>query len=100
MQQQLADLARELRAAVLGNEHERAGRLAGQYTQEVARQWLLLSKAERVSSPLPKQSRELLTWARDVAIMHQAMAGQHLAAIGMASRYLAARANYIKSAAL
>jgi hypothetical protein len=100
MPKALVDLASELRAAVLGNEHDRAGRLAEQYTQEVARQWTLMSEAERVSSPLPKQSRELLTWARDVAIMHHAMAAQHLAAIGMANRYLTARANYLKSAAL
>ncbi|HTC32567.1 MAG TPA: hypothetical protein VK724_04300 [Bryobacteraceae bacterium] len=105
MPQQQADLrhdalARELRAAVLGNEHERAARLATQYTQEVARQWTLMPAAERAASSLPKQSRELLTWARDVAIMHHAMAGQHLEAIGMANRYLAARANYLKSAAL
>ena len=85
---------------MLGNEHERAGRLAGQYTLEVARQWSMMSEAERAVSPLPKQSHELLTWARDVAIMHHAMAGQHLAAIDMANRYLAARANYLKSAAL
>ena len=59
-----------------------------------------MSEVERAVSSLPKQSRELLTWARDVAIMHHAMASQHLAAIGMANRYLAARANYLKSAAL
>jgi len=100
MPKALADLARELRAAVLGNEHEKAGRLADQYALEVARQWSMMSKAERAASTLPQQSRELLTWARDVAIMHHAMAGQHLAAIEMANRYLAARANYLKSAAL
>jgi hypothetical protein len=94
------DLARELRAAVLGSDHNQAARLAEQYTQELTRQWALMSKAERDASGLPKQSRELLTWARDVAIMQHAMAATHLAAIDKANRYLTARANYLRSAAL
>jgi hypothetical protein len=93
-------LARELRAAVLGSDHTQAAGLAEQYTAAVSRQWALMSPAERASSGLPQQSRELLTWARDVAIMQHAMAAMHLSAIEKAHRYLAARAHYLRSAAL
>jgi hypothetical protein len=93
-------LASELRAAVLGSDHDQAARLADQYTAAVSRQWMLMSPADRASSGLPKQSRELLTWARDVAIMQHAMAATHLSAIETAHRYLTARANYLRSAAL
>ena len=93
-------LARELRGAVLGNDHVQAARLAEQYTAAVSRQWELMSPGERASSSLPKQSRELLTWARDVAIMQHAMAAMHLSAIEKAHRYLNARVHYLRSAAL
>jgi hypothetical protein len=94
------NLARELRAAVLGADHEQAARLAEQYTAAVSRQWALMSPAERASSGLPKQSREMLTWARDVASMQYGMASMHLLAIQKAHRYLTARAHYLRSAAL
>jgi hypothetical protein len=93
-------LARELRAAVLGSDHVQAARLAEQYTAALSGQWALMSPAERASSGIPKQSRELLTWARDVAIMQHAMAAVHLLAIKKAHRYLTARCHYLQSAAL
>jgi hypothetical protein len=93
-------LARELRASVLGSEHHQAARLAEQYTAAVSRQWALISEAERASSGLPKQARELLTWARDVTIMQHAMAAMHLLALEKANRYLTARANYLRTAAV
>jgi hypothetical protein len=93
-------LARELRASVLGSEHHQAARLAEQYTAAVSRQWALISEAERASSGLPKQARELLTWARDVTIMQHAMAATHLLALEKANRYLTARANYLRTAAV
>jgi hypothetical protein len=95
-----SELASQFRAAVLGGEHNQAAHLAEQYTQEISRQWALMSPAERASSGLPKQSSELLTWARDVTVMQHAIAATHLSAIDKANRYLAARANYLRSAAL
>jgi hypothetical protein len=91
-------LARELRAAVLGADHEQAGRLVEQYSAALSGQWALMSPAERASSGLPTQARELLTWARDVTIMQHAMAATHLSAIEKAHRYLTARTNYLRSA--
>jgi hypothetical protein len=91
-------LARAIRAAVLGSEHNRAARLAEQYTAALLQQWALMSEAERASSGIPKQARELLTWARDVAIMQHAMAASHLSALEKAHRYLNARANYLQTA--
>ena len=91
------EVSRDLRAAVLGADHEQAARLAEEYTRAVQTQWEQMSDAERSASRLPKQAQELLTWARDVAAMHHAMAAQHLAALETAHRYLAARANYMQS---
>jgi hypothetical protein len=86
MPQLLADLshdalARGLRAAVLGSDHAQAHRLAEQYAQAVASDWKRLSDSE-------------------ITIMQHAMAGQHISALEMAHRYLAARANYATSARL
>ncbi|HTW66610.1 MAG TPA: hypothetical protein VME17_18440 [Bryobacteraceae bacterium] len=94
------NLARDLRAAVLVGDHLQATRLAGDYAQAVRHQWEHMSKEERASSTIPRQSRELLTWATGVTAMQHKMAGQHLAALEMAHRYLSARANYARSAAL
>jgi hypothetical protein len=91
-------LARELRAAVLGNDHQQAVRLAEQYTAALDQQWARMSPAERASSGIPKQARELITWARNVTIMQYAMAASHLSAIEKANRYLTARANYLRTA--
>jgi hypothetical protein len=92
-------LARELRAAVLGSEHKQAARLAEQYTGALSQHWAGMSPAERASSGLPKQARELLTWARNVTIMQHAMAAAHLGAIEKTKRSLTARANYLRTAA-
>jgi hypothetical protein len=94
------ELARELRDAVLGGDHERAARLAEQYTVALSRRWAAMSEADRASSGIPKQSIELLTWAREMAIMQHAIADQHLSAIQKANRYLTARANYLRTAAI
>jgi len=94
------DLARELRAAVLGSDHAKAARVSEQYTVALGRQWALMSETERATSGIPKQAVELLTWAREVTIMHHAMAAQHLSAIEKANRYLTARANYLRTAAI
>jgi ferric iron reductase protein FhuF len=94
------NLARELRAAVLGSDHAKAARLAEQYTAALSRQWASMSEPERASSGIPKQAAELLTWAREVTIMHHAMAAQHLSAVQKANRYLTARANYLRTAAI
>jgi hypothetical protein len=100
MPQPLDNIARDLRAAVLGGDHELAARLTEEYTGAVRIQWESMTADEREGSRLPRQSNELLTWARDVAIMQHGMAGQHLAALEMAHRYLSARANYLKAASL
>jgi hypothetical protein len=99
MPQQSDKLARELRAAVLAENHEKAELLAAQYTDAVHQQWMLLPAGERAASPLPKQSLELLTWVREMTIMQQALAAQHLAVVEKASRYQTARALYLRSAA-
>lgn len=88
------DIARDLRGAILTGDHAEASRLAEQYQRALAGEWQGMSQRERAASDLPRRSRELLTWATGVARMQHTMAGQHLAALGMAQQYLKARANY------
>jgi len=100
MQPRPDNLARELRAAALASDHEKAARLTLQYSAALQQHWTTLSASERAASPIPKQSLEMLTWVRDMTIMQQALAAQHLAAVEKASRYQTARALYLRSAAL
>jgi hypothetical protein len=93
-------LAHELRAAVLASDHARAADLAVKYTEALHQYWLQLPAQARASSGVPKQSLELLNWVREMTIMQRAMAAEHLRMIVKASRYQAARALYLQSAAL
>jgi hypothetical protein len=93
-------LACQLRAAVLGVDHEKAARLSAEYTAAVRDQWIQLSAEQRAVSPLPQQSIELLAWVREMALMQHAMAAGHLAMVEGAGRRLAARALYLQTAAL
>jgi hypothetical protein len=100
MLQQSDKLACELRAAVLAGNHEKAERLAVEYAAALGRYWTLLSQQERAASPLRKQSLDLLAWAREMTIVQQAMAAEHLSMVDRASRSLTARALYLQLAAL
>ena len=98
---EMADrLARELRAAVLAVDHEKASRLSAEYTAALREHWMALSLEERAASSVPKQSLELLNWVRDMTLMQQAMAAQHLRVVEKAMRYRTARALYLQSQAL
>jgi hypothetical protein len=96
----LNDLARELRAAVLASDHEKARRLTVEYTAALRAHWTTLSAGERAGSPLPKQSLELLTWVREMTLVHRAMAAEHFKLVVKARRYQTARSLYLQSAAL
>jgi hypothetical protein len=93
-------VARELRAAVLASDHEKAARLSVEYSEAVRLHWIQLSSGERDTSSLPKLSIELLTWAREMTLMQQAMAARHLSDVETSGRQLTARALYLKTAAL
>lgn len=99
MPRTLNDVARDLRAAVLGTDHENAERLSVEYTEAVRRHWVLLSAGERTASSIPKQSLELLTWVRDMTLMQQGMAALQLSAVEKASRQLMARSLYLQLSA-
>jgi hypothetical protein len=73
MPEPLDNLARELRSAVLASNHEKATRLTMEYAEALGRHWTALSRNERAASPVPKQSRELLNWAREMTLMQQAI---------------------------
>ncbi len=94
------NLARELRAAVLASDHQKASRLTMEYSQALRQHWTQLSPQERAASGLPKKSLDLLTWVREMTLMQHAMTAEHLASVDKASRTLAARALYLQTAAL
>jgi hypothetical protein len=100
MPEPLDNLARELRSAVLASNHEKATRLTMEYAEALGRHWTTLAANERGASPLPKRSRELLNWAREMTLMQQAMAAAHLSNVEKAGRQLTARALYLQLAAL
>jgi hypothetical protein len=93
-------LAHDLRAAVLAVDHEKASRLSAEYSAALRELWMTLSPEERVASSVPKQALELLNWVRDMTLIQQAMAAQHLRVIDKAMRYRTARALYLQSEAL
>jgi hypothetical protein len=97
MPQPQDNLARDLRAAVLANDHEKASRLSAEYSAALREYWMTLSPEERVASSIPKQSLELLHWVRDMTLMQQAMAARHLRVTEKTIRYRTARALYLQS---
>lgn len=98
MPQPQDNLARELRAAVLASDHEKASRLTVEYTQAVSDYWIALSAEERAASGVPKQSLELLHWVRDMTLMQQAISTQHLTLVERTQRNHTARSRYLQSA--
>jgi hypothetical protein len=93
-------LARELRAATLASDHDRAARLTVEYTEALREYWLALSPEERAVSDVPKRSLDLLNWVREMALLQQALTATHLAAVEKASRNQSARAVYASTAEL
>lgn len=49
--------------------------------------WESLPEPERAASPVPKQARELLSWARDVTIVQRALTIEQLSILEKACRY-------------
>lgn len=82
-------IARELRSAIAAGDHATAGRLLPRYSQALQSAWESLSPQERAASPLPQQTRELLEWARSVAIIQRALSAEQLATLQKAGRYCA-----------
>ena len=82
------EIARDLRAAVLAADHELARRLASEYTEAVAELWQDLPEAARADSALPRQTSELLAWARGMTIVQRAILGEQLAGLEKSLRYM------------
>jgi len=94
------NLALELRAAVLGGNHEKAARLTVEYAAAVREYWTALPASGRGASVIPRQSLELLRWVREMTIMQRGMTGEQLRIVEKSMRYQTARAHYLESAAL
>lgn len=94
------NLARQLRAAVLGNDHPAATRLVVEYSEALRDYWTALAPAERAVSSVPQQSLELMRWVRDMTLMQRGMWGEHLKIVEKSLRYQTARAQYLQLATL
>jgi hypothetical protein len=91
MSQALHKISLELRSALLGGDQARANRLVAEYADAVRTLWESLSESERSPSPIPREARELLTWAHEMTVVRRAMAAAQLTVVQKASRYNAAR---------
>jgi len=87
----LDKLSRDLRSAILDGELVRAGSLASEYSAALRAHWEALQENERVASPIPRQARELITWAKEMAVIQRTMAAAQLNIVLKARRYNAAR---------
>jgi hypothetical protein len=83
----LDKLSLEFRSAVLAADYSRAGRLAPEYAGALKETWMSLSESERARSILPRQARELFTWARAVTGVQRVLAAGQLAILEKATRY-------------
>ncbi len=72
---------------MLGGDHVLAAQLISEYTDALRELWESLPEPDRTDSPLPKQSQELLAWAREMAVVQRAMAAEQLAIIRKAGGY-------------
>lgn len=87
MSQALDKIAAELRSALLGADHVLANRLVNDYAEMAREIWEALPESERLTSPLPQQTRDLLTWAHQIAVAHRALASAQLDVVQKAARY-------------
>jgi hypothetical protein len=91
MSKALDKLSLDLRSAILGGEHIRAGELARQYTSALRELWEAMPASERAVSPFPRQARELIAWAHGMTVIQRALAADQLTVVRKARRYHAAR---------
>jgi hypothetical protein len=91
MSKALDKLSLDLRSAILGGEHIRAGELARQYSGALLELWEALPASERAVSPVPRQARELIAWAHGMTVIQRALAADQLTVVQKARRYHAAR---------
>jgi hypothetical protein len=87
MSQALHKISVELRSALLGGDNVLADRLVNEYAQAARDVWESLPEAERTTSTLPQQARELLTWAREMTVVRRALTGAQLAVVQKAAQY-------------
>jgi len=85
----LHDLSRELRAAVLGEDHVRTQQLVQEYTQALREFWSNVPEGDRAASEIPKIAQELLDWTRQMTLIQRALAVRQLSIIQKAGRYQA-----------
>ena len=93
MAQALDRLSREFRSAILGGDHDLAGKLVSEYAGALGEFWEALPESTRAASLIPQQARELLTWAHGMTQVQRAIAAAQLAVIEKASRYKDARSD-------
>jgi hypothetical protein len=77
----------ELRAAVVAGDYARAESAVSHYAETVRQVWEALPESERASSQIPSRSRELLAWAREMALIQRNMAADQYAVLQKARRY-------------
>ena len=77
----------ELRAAVIAADHARAESAVSHYVESVRQVWESLPEQERASSQIPARTRELLAWAREMAVIQRNLAADQYSVLQKARRY-------------
>jgi hypothetical protein len=77
----------ELRAAVVAADHASAEHAVSAYVEAVRKVWETLPEQERGSSQIPSKTRELLAWAREMALIERNLAADQYAVLQKARRY-------------
>ena len=82
-----ASLENQLRSALLAGDANLSQAILSEYVEALRASWESLSERERSSSPIPRQARELLTWARELTLVRRALTSEQLARVERAIRY-------------
>jgi hypothetical protein len=80
----------ELRAALIAADHVRAENAVSQYVEAVRQVWESLPEQERAGSTIHARTRELLAWAREMALIQRNLAADQYAVLQKARHYYGA----------
>ena len=72
---------------MIAADHLRAESAVSRYVEAVRQAWEALPEEERTASQIPARTRELLAWAREMALIQRNLAADQLGILQKASRY-------------
>jgi hypothetical protein len=83
----VAELAADLRAAIIAGDSSRAQQIASSYAEALRTLWDSLPAEQRTVSGLPEEARNLLLWAQQATMIQRNLAADHLDILHRMSGY-------------